>query len=92
MHQLIEGLKEVDVADDFVVYCKGHTDDQSGADHDINMIAFLNRARQHHIVLSKYKATLRERSADFISHMITPESLIEALDAYQGITGYANSQ
>jgi hypothetical protein len=79
MHQLTEGLEGVDVvADDFVVYGKGHTDDEARADHDRNLIAFLNRARQHCIVLGKDKAKLRERSTSFIGHVITPEGLAAA--------------
>jgi hypothetical protein len=79
MHQLIEKLEGVDVvADDFVVYGKGHTDDEARADHDRNLIEFLNRARQHHIVLGKDKAKLRERSTSFIGHVITTEGLAAA--------------
>ena len=52
MHQLIKGLDDVDViADDFIVYGKDRTDEEALADHDKNLIAFLDRARQHRIML-----------------------------------------
>ena len=79
MHQLIEGLDDVDViADDFVVYDKGYTDEEALTELDKNLIAFLDRARQLHIVLGKEKIKLRQRSAMFIGHVITTEGLVAA--------------
>jgi hypothetical protein len=76
MHELIEGLDGVEVvADDFVIYGKGLTDDQARADHGWRLVAFLQRCREHHVVLSKDKIRQRQTNAPFIGHIAKPDSL-----------------
>jgi transposase InsO family protein len=76
MHELIEGLEDIEViADDFVVCGKGKTDEEAKISHDKNLIAFLQRCRQKNVVLGKDKVRLRQREANFIGHIATPDGL-----------------
>ena len=79
MHELIEGLKGVEVvADDFVVIGFGDTIEKAVAEHDKNRGGLLSRCEQHimklnpaiqtrQVVLPRYRKTLYHISPRFIS-------------------------
>lgn len=72
----IEWLKGVEViADDFVIVGSGNTPAEWEADHDQNVLAFLDRCRERNLKLNKKKAPLRQQKISFIGHILTPEGL-----------------
>ena len=76
MHQLIEGLEGVEVvADDFMVYGCGQTQEEAIEDHDKKLHAFLQRCEDQNIVLGTEKFQLREKEVPFIGHVATPDGL-----------------
>ena len=76
MHQLIEGLKGVEVvADDFMVFGCGGSHDEAIADHDNNLKAFLKRCEERNVVLGAEKLQLRQTEVPFIGHMATANGL-----------------
>ena len=76
MHEVIEGLHGIEViADDFCVVGFGETLDQASADHDANLIAFLNRCAEKDLRLSAEKFQLRQREVRFIGHVASGEGL-----------------
>ena len=76
MHQLIEDLDGIEViADDFLVYGKGNSNEEAIADHDKNLQAFLQRCEDCNVVLSADKIQLRQTEVPFIGHVATPHGL-----------------
>ena len=76
MNETIEGLSGVEViADDFLVIGSGDTDEEAAANHDVNLRAFLDRARERHLKLALEKVKLRLREVTFIGHRVTSEGL-----------------
>eukprot|EP00118_Oscarella_pearsei_P024300 m.303618 g.303618 ORF g.303618 m.303618 type:complete len:89 (+) comp40836_c0_seq2:1951-2217(+) len=65
MHEIIEGLQGIEViADDFLIIGSGPTQEAAVQNHDKNLAAFLERARQRGLKLNPEKNTLTvERSA-----------------------------
>jgi len=75
-HEIIEDLPGVDViADDYLIYGCGDTDEEAAADHDRNLIKFLDRARQVNLKINKKKARLRLKEVSYMGHLITAEGL-----------------
>ena len=76
MHQLIEDLDGIEViADDFLVYGKGNSNEETVADHDQNLQAFLQRCEDRNVVLSVDKIQLRQTEVPFVGHVATPHGL-----------------
>ena len=76
IHQLIEGLKGVEVvADDFVVIGCGDTLEEAIDDHDRNLDAFLSRCADKGIKLNNTKVKLRKSEVPFIGHVATAQGL-----------------
>ena len=76
MHELIEGLKGIEVvADDFIVVGYGDTMEEANRNHDNTLMAFLERCRERNVKLNIDKLTLREREVPFIGHVATDKGL-----------------
>ena len=76
MHELIEGLKGVEViADDFVVVGFGCSLDKAVKDHDHNLESFLMRCAARGVKLNAEKLKLRMREVPFIGHVATDRGL-----------------
>ncbi len=76
MHELIEGMPNVEViADDFVVVGYRCTVEEAHQDHDKNLTAFLQLCEQHGIKLNADKLKLRQPQISFIGHVATSEGL-----------------
>jgi len=76
MHELIEGLKGVEVmADDFVVAGYGDSLQAESKDHDKNLSVFLQRCEERGVHLNIHKLKLRMREVPFIGHVATSEGL-----------------
>ena len=76
MHQLIEGLRGVEVvADDFVVVGFGDTEEKASVDHDQNVDAFLQRCEERGLKLNLEKVQLRKKEVPFIGHVATGQGL-----------------
>ncbi|XP_022780597.1 uncharacterized protein K02A2.6-like [Stylophora pistillata] len=70
MHELIEGLNEVEViVDDFVVVGYGDSLEAASKDHDKSLLAFLQRCEERGIHLNSDKLKLRMREVPFIGHV-----------------------
>ena len=62
MNQLIEGLPGIEViADNFLVCESGDTTEEARVNHDLNLRAFLNKAREKGLKLNPTKVKLRYR-------------------------------
>jgi len=76
MHELIEGLRGVEViADDFVVVGYGELWQSAIKDHDRNLLSFLQRCDECGVYLSCKKLQLRMKKVPSIGHVATEEGL-----------------
>lgn len=76
MHQLISGLNGVAcIADDFLIYGCGDTQEEAQLDHDKNLIALLDRCRERNLHLNKDKLQIKNHSTTFMGHELTIEGL-----------------
>ena len=76
MHELIEGLRGVEViADDFVVVGYGESWQSAIKDHDRNLLSFLQRCDERGVHLNSDKLQLRMKEVPFIGHVATSEGL-----------------
>ena len=76
MHELIEGLRGVEViADDFVVVGYGESWQSAIKDHDRNLLSFLQRCDERGVHLNSDKLQLRRKEVPFIGHVTTGEGL-----------------
>ena len=76
MHELIEGMPQVEViADDFVVVGKGNTIEEANNDHGKNLVAFLRLCDEKGLKLNTEKLMLRQPEVSFIGHIATGEGL-----------------
>jgi len=88
MHQLIEGLRGVEViADDFCVVGYAETDEEAALDHDRNLRAFLMRCTECNVKLNADKFKLRQAEVPFIGHVasnrglqVSPDKVCAILD------------
>ena len=72
MNQLIEELPGIEViADDLLVCGSGDTTEEAQVNHDLNLRAFINRAREKGLTLNPTKVKLRCTSVPFIGHVLT---------------------
>ena len=76
MNQIVVGLQSVEViADNFLVCGIGNTIEEALANYDLNLRAFLNRAREKGLKLNPTKVKLRCSSVPFIRHLFTDKGL-----------------
>ena len=76
-HTIVEGLHGVEViADDFLVIGYGKSTEDAQADHDNNLRALLDRARQTSLTLNAEKIQLRMSSVPFMGHLLTDQGLV----------------
>ena len=76
MHEMIEGLRGVEViVDDFVVVSYGELLQSAIKDHDRNLLLFLRRCDEYGIHLNSDKLQLRMKEVPFIGHVATGEGL-----------------
>ena len=76
MHELVEGLKGVEViADDFVTVGYGGTMEEAVTDHDHNLVCFLKRCAARGVKLNTEKLRLRMHEVPFIGHVATDRGL-----------------
>ena len=74
MHELIEGLRGVEViADDSVVVGYGELWQSAIKDHDRNLLSFLQRCDERGVHLNSDKLQLRMKEVPFIGHVATGE-------------------
>ena len=69
MHELIEGLEGVVVADDFLIH---GSDKQT---HKANLHAFLQRCEERNVVLNFEKMRIGCKKVPFIRHVVTDSGL-----------------
>ena len=76
MHELIEGMSNIEVvADDFVVVGYGQTHEEATHDHDATLEAFLERCQSHGLKLNIDKLEFRQTEVPFIGHVATGEGI-----------------
>ena len=86
-NQLIENLDGVEVvADDFMVYSRGNTQEEAVVDHDDNLHAFLTRCAECNVVINADKLKLQQMEVPFIGHLATPEGLKPSPQKVKAIT------
>ena len=75
-HEIVEDLPGVEViADDYLIYGCGDTDQEAEEDHDRNLIRFLEKARRINLKLNRKKVKLRLKSVPYMGHVITAAGL-----------------
>ena len=62
--------------DDFLVVGCGDTVQEVMTNHDQNLFALLNRARERNLKLNPEKIKVRLQEVLFIGHLLTPQGLI----------------
>lgn len=76
MHELIEGMSNIEVvADDFVVVGFGQTHEEATRDHDATLKAFLELCESRGLKLNIDKLELRRTEVPFIGHVATGEGI-----------------
>ena len=76
MHELIEGMPNVEViADDFVVVGYGETQQDAIRNHDDHLVAFLQLCKNRGLKLNREKIRLRQKGVSFIGHVATDTGL-----------------
>ena len=63
------------VADAIMLYGTGDTESEAIQDHDVKLSALLKRCQELGIHLSKSKLKLRQRSVNFLRHLVTTDRL-----------------
>ncbi|XP_048581557.1 uncharacterized protein K02A2.6 [Nematostella vectensis] len=72
-HEVLEGLQGIYVvADDILITGQGETEEEALRDHDSNLVALLERARQVNLKLNPKKLKLRLPEVPYIGHLLTP--------------------
>ena len=76
MHELIVDLEGVEViADDFVIFGRGHTREEAERDHDRNLSAFLDRARERNLRLNPDKFRYKVAELKWMGHILSSGGL-----------------
>jgi len=76
MHELIEGLRGIEVvADDFVVIGFGDTTEDAAVDHDKNLSGLLQRCKERNVKLNPDKVQFKQDKVPFIGHVATKDGL-----------------
>ena len=75
MHELIEGLRGVFIADDFVVAGNGESWQSAIKDRDRNLLSFLQRCDERGVHLNSDKLLLRMKEVPSIGHVATREGV-----------------
>jgi hypothetical protein len=63
------------IADDILIYGCGDTVDEVRRDHDVKLIALLDRCRQKQIRLNKDKLKLNQQALSYMGHVLSPSGL-----------------
>ena len=76
LNEALEGLDGVrTIADDIIDFGVGDTDDEAVVDHDLKLMALLQRCRQRHIKLNKDKMKFKLAQLSYVGHVILAEGL-----------------
>ena len=76
LNEAFEGLDGVrTIADDIIDFGVGDTDDEAVVDHDLKLMALLQRCRQRHIKLNKDKMKFKLAQLSYVGHVILAEGL-----------------
>ena len=76
IYEAVEGLGGVrGIADDLLVYGLGDTQEESEKQHDLNLIALLDRARERNLKLNPDKIQFKLKRTSFMGHCITKEGV-----------------
>ncbi|XP_032237818.1 uncharacterized protein K02A2.6-like [Nematostella vectensis] len=71
--EVLEGLQGIYVvADDILITGQGETEEEALRDHDSNLVALLERARQVNLKLNPKKLKLRLPEVPYTGHLLTP--------------------
>ena len=74
--EVLEGLHGIEViADNILVMGRGKTHSEAVKDHDRNIPALLERARDRNLKLNKSKMKLRLTEVPYMGHLLTADSL-----------------
>ena len=65
--------------DDFLVVGCGDTGQEAMTNHDQNLFALLNQARERNLKLNPEKIKLRLQEVPLIGHSLTPQGLVPDL-------------
>ena len=75
-HEVLEGLPGIHViADDILITGQGETQEEALRDHDRNLVALLERAREVNLKLNPKKLKLRLNEVPYIGHLLTPDGV-----------------
>ena len=80
-HEVLEGLPGIYViADDILVTGQGESKEEALKDHDRNLVALLERAREVNLKLNRKKLKLILSEVPFIGHLLTSSLILNRFD------------
>ncbi len=75
-HEIVEDLPGVEViADDYIIYGSGDSDEEAAEDHNRNLERFLEKARKVNLKINRSKVKLCMKSVPYMGHVISAEGL-----------------
>ena len=78
MDPIAETLTRIEVyMDDFLITGRGETQEEALADHDQNLVKFLERARERGLQLNPDKVGLRKSKVTDIGHQLTEGLIVD---------------
>ena len=80
-HEVLEGLPGIYViADDILVTGQGESKEEALKDHDRNLVALLERAREVNLKLNRKKLKLILSEVPFSGHLLTSSLILNRFD------------
>ncbi|XP_054289748.1 uncharacterized protein K02A2.6-like [Macrosteles quadrilineatus] len=93
VHEELEGLKGIfTIADDVVVYGSGDTDEQALEDHNKNLHALLERARQRNIKFNMNKCKIGLKEVKYMGHVLSSDGLKADPDKISAVSNMKEPQ
>ena len=75
--EVLEGLDGIiNIADDILIFGRGETYEEASRDHDENLLALLERAKERNLKLNPNKFRFKLKKVRFMGHMITEDGLV----------------
>ena len=72
MHEALEGLQDVYcIADDILVVGQGDTVEEANRNHDLNVLALMERAREKNLKFNPQKIQFKLSKISFMGHVIS---------------------
>ena len=76
MHEALEGLEGVHcIADDILIVGQGDNREEANKNHDLNVLALMNRARERNLKFNPKKVQFKLQKITFMGHVISERGI-----------------